>query len=120
MLIKNRLPRGDRRLIKLGARIICLIVLATVGGYLNNPNTAHAIERFSCVLTVGYGQVTILSCGSSAGNFIYTCSRTDPGVCEIAPASNDEVANMNCTQYAQEGCPETQYGDEPLTVQDAR
>lgn len=99
------------RILKLLMRIACLSVLLTAAIWVSGTSQVQATSRFTCVLTDGYGQVTILSCGSSAGNFIYTCSKTDPGPCDIAPPSNDEIANMSCAQYEQEGCRETLYGD---------
>ena len=117
---QKRISRKARRLVKLGARIGCLLVLVSVAEYINKPNTFQAMARFTCLLNVGYGHMTVLSCGSSAGNFIMTCATTNPGSCDIAPPINDGIADANCEQYAREGCPETLFGDEPLMVQDAR
>jgi len=99
------------RFLKLLMRIACLSVLLITAVWASGTSQVQASSRFTCVLTNGYGQVTILSCGSSAGNFIYTCSTTDPGPCDISPPINDEIANMSCTQYEKEGYPETLFGD---------
>jgi len=92
------------------SRILCVSVLLAIAIFLGSTSQAQS-SRFSCILSSGFGKVTVLSCGSSAGNFIYNC---DQGVCDPAGSGNDEIANMSCAQYAQEGCPPTLFGDDGL------
>lgn len=110
MLNMRKFLLQRRRILKLASRVACLLVLLAAAVWLNATSKADG-PRFTCVLKVGNGEVTILSCGSSAGNFIYTCTQGTSGPCDIAPPANDDIANLNCVQYAAEGCPETFYAD---------
>jgi hypothetical protein len=91
-----------------------LLVLVIVAGYLNKPNTVQADDRFTCIILQDSTHVTILSCGSSAGNFIENCPVDPSGIsnpCDIAPPINDLTANRACADYAENGCPDTLFGD---------
>src|SRR5712692_8113066 len=94
--------------IKPASRMLCLSVLLAIAIFLGSTGQAQS-SQFSCILSSGFGEVTVLSCGSSAGNFIYSCNQSG---CEPATGSgNDTIANLSCAQYAQEGCPPTIFGD---------
>jgi len=81
------------------AGILMAFLIATI--------TAQASDRFSCILSQSSdgGQSSSLSCGSTGGNFIYNCSA---GVCDAAGGEfNQYLADTQCANYAQSGCPET-------------
>lgn len=62
-------------------------------------------DRFTCNLRDSGGSTTWISCGSTAGNFIYTCDRYG---CEDAEGDfNQYLADERCREIQQEGeCPE--------------
>ena len=63
-------------------------------------------DRYTCNLTSGGGSSVWVSCGSTAGNFIYTCDRYG---CDDAEGEfNQYLADQQCGQIQQEGhCPES-------------
>jgi hypothetical protein len=87
---------------KVAAKLCIVVILA---GYLIVTTTVEATDRFSCGLA-GYsgGGGSFLSCGSSAGNFLYICDGN--GICSASEgADNQAFADLLCNQYQIEGCP---------------
>ncbi len=97
-----------KRVFKLVSKVLCLLAMVVAAIYLNGTKTAHATSRFSCALGGG----TFISCGSSAGNFTYTCDSN--GVCVTpdynVPGNQGNADNL-CARYESEGCPGTLFGD---------
>ena len=102
-------------------RLVLLLTLAgyiAVAEYLAVPTTAQSSDdRFICALREGNSAI-FLSCGGSAGNFIYTCE--GPACTAAEGAFNQWMADRLCAEYAQEGCPPTNIdpgdGDGPTPV----
>jgi len=90
---------------KLASRIACLAVLTSAALWLNA--SVRASPRFDCVLSANIknGGMTMLSCGTSAGDILWVCSASS---CDSDP-SMDSLASMSCNDYAASGCPETDY-----------
>lgn len=95
---------GNSSIFKAALRLGLVAILA---GYLILANHAQADGMFGCNLGQSSdGTTTWLSCGSSAGNFMYTCDSS--GNCNAFPDNqyNQGLADFNCSKYASEGCPE--------------
>lgn len=56
-------------------------------------------DRFSCNLRDSNGSTTWISCGSSAGNFIYTCDRY--GCDDAEGETNQYLADQRCEEIRQ-------------------
>ena len=94
-------------LFKLVSRFACVLALLVVATWLNRP--AGAGSRFTCIVYKDNTVTRILSCGSSAGNFIENCPVLPGGgslPCDISPSNNDPVADAACADYEQNGCPD--------------
>ena len=109
MLHTLRVLIGRRPLVKLVLRLCLFAVLA---GYLLITSTAQATDRFSCYITYNEstGNDVFVSCGSSAGNFIYTCDSNNN--CQVDENStNQGLADSVCQSYQSEygGCPDDDY-----------
>ncbi len=82
-----------------------LALVVTLAGYLTMVTTAQSGSRLSCPLSqFRDGTSVFLSCGGSGGNFLYVCQG---GVCTPSGGDDNQViANEQCRQYTQDGCPE--------------
>jgi hypothetical protein len=86
-----------------------LTIVLALAGYLSSAFGVHAMGRYSCGLSQNSnGTSVFVSCGSSAGNFLYVCSG---GVCSESTGDfNQYAADQQCAQIdANGGCPETMY-----------
>ena len=86
-----------------------LTIVLALAGYLSSALGARAMGRYSCGLSQNSnGTAVFVSCGSSAGNFIYVCSG---GVCsESTGEFNQFLADQECARIdSNGGCPETVY-----------
>jgi hypothetical protein len=101
----------SKSLFRLTSRLVCLLALVAVAEWVNATSKAQGVDRFSCVLVARPTKVTILSCGSSAGNFFYTCGGVLDCIADTDPA-NQLIADLTCADYAQLGCPPTDFGDD--------
>lgn len=102
-MLNTRMNPNSKSLFRLTSRLLCLLVLLAVAGWVNT--TSKAANRFSCVMSVDSdGYPTILSCGSSAGNFLYTCFGSAGCVIDTDPISQ-VAADLSCADFAQYGCP---------------
>lgn len=107
----NRKPENQsegKPLFRLAWRLAVVVALAS---YLTVTVTAR--NRMSCALSQSSdGRSTFLSCGSSAGNFLYTCNN---GTCTESPGDfNQTVADQQCAQVQSSGsCPGIFYLDAP-------
>jgi len=106
MLNTLKVLSGRRPLVKLISKLCLVAVLA---GYLLFTITAQATNRFSCSL--GYnetsGNQVFVSCGSSAGNFIYTCDSNNN--CQVDENSTSQgLGDSVCQSYQNQygGCPD--------------
>jgi len=72
MIATDRKRLKSFPVLKLFSRMLCLLALVAVAGWVNTTSKAGN-DRFSCVMSDDGYQINILSCGSSAGNFIYPC-----------------------------------------------
>lgn len=90
--------------VKLAALLLLLAFLAQA--LLVTPPVVTATSRFSCAIGVSGGTTRTISCGSSAGNFVYACTG---GSCVDETGTsggfNQDMANTLCAQYEAEGCP---------------
>jgi hypothetical protein len=66
-MLNEGMNSKSNSLFRLTSRLLCLLALLTLAGYLTLPRSVEATSRFSCNLGGG----TVISCGSSAGNFFY-------------------------------------------------
>ena|SRR2546423_345598 len=91
---------------KLASRIACLAILMSAALWLNA--SVRASPRFDCVLSANIksGGMTVLSCGTSAGDILWVCPANGP--CDSDP-ENDWLASMTCNDYATQGCPAIDY-----------
>src|SRR3712207_2728178 len=83
-----------------------LVIVAFMVAALVAANPVRATARFSCALgTFGGTTTRTLSCGSSAGNFVFACTS---GICvnETDNQLNQAIADSLCRQYEQDGCPD--------------
>lgn len=80
-----------------------LCLLAAMTGYLLVGSPASAFDRFSCHVGTSDRGETFVSCGSSAGNFTYTCDST--GCYNETDQNNQWIADGLCADYSQNGCP---------------
>ena len=109
-MLETRMNPNSKSLFRLTSRLLCLLALLAVAGWVNTT-TSKASDRFSCVMSDDGYRINILSCGSSAGNFLYHCypdgycgADTDP--------TNQTAADLTCADYAQNGgCPNDSGGD---------
>lgn len=83
-----------------------LLLTLLVEALLVTPPAAVARNRFSCAIGVSGGTTRTVSCGGSAGNFVYACTG---GICVDETGTsggvNQGIADGLCAQYAAEGCP---------------
>lgn len=90
-------------------------LVAILAGYLILPDRAQATGQFICnTSTSSNGSTTWISCGSSAGNYMYSCDSS--GNCNQYPDNqyNQGLADYNCAKYAASGCPADPLETEPL------
>ena len=104
-MLETRMNPKSKSLLRLTSRLLCLLALLSVAGYLTATRTAEATDRFSCNLGGG----TVVSCGSSAGNFIFQCDSN--GCRDTTDANNQFLADSACARYTVEGCPGNLFGD---------
>lgn len=100
MPTRVKLALHHNPLLRIGWRL-CLV--AVMAGYLLTGTPADAFDRFSCHVGSSSNGETFVSCGSSAGNFVYTCNET--GCHDQTDPNNQWIADGLCQQYAAEGCP---------------
>lgn len=109
----NYKKKSERRsFLKLASRIVCLVMLLILAAYLNTTRTARASLRISCSYDMGDGTVLVVSCGSSAGNLMYSCSQTT-GQCDLDTYNNalgNLWANEQCELYDAAGGCDTSIG----------
>lgn len=94
------------RVFKLIARAACLISLLVLATHLEMLTThANPGGRFSCIIgDDGNGNITVVSYGSSAGNFFYNCNSNGCTMMQDNPL-NQETADHLCEDYGAHGCP---------------
>ena len=108
----NRKPEnqsGGKPLFRLAWRLAVVVALAS---YLTVTVAARNL-RISCGLSQrSDGTAVFLSCGSSAGNFLYVCQN---GTCsESTGELNQAIADQRCAEIQASGsCPGTVYTDIP-------
>ena len=102
----NRKPEnqsGGKPLFRLAWRLAVVVALAS---YLTVTVTARNL-RISCGLSQSSsGSSVFVSCGSSAGNFLYVCEN---GSCSASTGDfNQYLADQRCAEIQSSGsCPET-------------
>lgn len=99
---KTLTARTNRSFAKLA---VLLFVIAFLVAALLVTQPVKATSRFSCPLIKIEGGARMLSCGSSAGNFFFSCIG---GVCTDdvgTNPNNQSFANQLCEQYERDGCP---------------
>jgi|GEM_PF-2952360 len=102
MLETRKTQLITRPVFKVILRLMCLLVLLTSAAYLTSPGKAQG-TRISCLFDEGDGNAILVSCGSSAGNFIGECGG---GACTIwNDPADDWLANQACADYQANGCP---------------
>lgn len=93
---------GHKPLFRLAWRLAVVVALAS---YLTV--TVAARQRISCGLSQSSGGTSVfVSCGSSAGNFLYVCSN---GSCSASTGDfNQYLADQRCAEIQSSGsCPDT-------------
>jgi len=101
MLNRRRISNESKSLFRVASRLVCLLVLVVAAYSLA---IAQSGTRISCLIDNGDGTATLVSCGSSAGNFIALCHGTGP--CDVLDdPSTLWLANQVCADYQQNGCP---------------
>lgn len=108
MLNKKRISRP---LFKIGSRVLCLLVLTLAASY--SLRTAQSSLRIMCSWDDGDGSITVVSCGSSVGNFMYVCSQ-QTNQCDTDTYNNpvsDMFANQQCELYEAAGSCDTSIDD---------
>ena len=97
---------NQRSLVKLSWRLGLALMLALYTGVVAGAQSGLG-DRFSCNLGTSWGgnSTTWISCGSSAGNFLYVCDRY--GCDDSEGETNQYIADQRCEEIRQEGeCPE--------------
>lgn len=94
----------SRTLGRLSWRLGLVLTLALYSAVVAGAQSGGG-DRYVCNLRDSGGSTTWVSCGSSAGNFIYTCDRYG---CDDAEGDfNQMLADDQCNQIQQDGeCPE--------------
>jgi hypothetical protein len=98
MPTKVKLALRSNPLLRVGWRL-CLV--AVMAGYLLAGSPAAAFDRYTCYMGSTSGGEVFLSCGSSAGNFLYACNYYG---CEAPTDSyNQWVADVLCEEVQYNG-----------------
>jgi hypothetical protein len=72
-----------------------LLIVAALAVSFAAVQSTSARSRYSCFYTEQNGATYWVSCGGSAGNFVYSCSN---GICDDCDASPcDDFANSYCS-----------------------
>ena len=108
----NRKPENQSKnqpLFRLAWRLAVVIALAS---YLTVTVTARNLRIWCGLSQSSSGSSVFLSCGSSAGNFLYVCEN---GTCtESTGEFNQYLADQRCAEVQASGsCPGTVYTDIP-------
>lgn len=95
----------SRTLVRLSWRLGLALTLALYAAVVAGAQSGLG-DRFTCNLGTSWGgnSTSWVSCGSSAGNFIYTCNSYG---CDDAEGEvNQYLADQKCSEIRQEGeCP---------------
>ena len=104
---KTLTPRINLSFVRLA---FFLFLMAILVGSLLETRRAQAMSRFSCALITTGGTTRTLSCGGSAGNFVFACSSSGCVDETGSNETNQAIADQLCAQYDSQGCPEMTYG----------
>jgi hypothetical protein len=110
---KTLTSKMDRSISTLAVLMFVITFLVTA---LIVPHPSRATSRFSCTLSRIGGETRTLSCGSSAGNFIFVCDRRELCLDETNNTTNQSFANLLCEGYERNGCPPPLEGNPVLDL----